>query len=1285
MLYKAQLIFTILVSIMAGKTGKENILPCGKNLTVLQWNCRSLNKNILYLTQFLSQNKCDVLCIQSPLCYFNKLPNLEGFYYPPVIDLKDKGKWLKVVTYIKCGLSYEAIKSPVTPNPLGHSCAVQIPSKYGKKINLVNVYYPKGCSKIEDSAWLTELNENAGHWMIVGDFNDHHNMWDPYVKNKTSHLADNINNSLLQLLNDGSVTRIPDVHNHKPSAIDLSLVSTDIYLNSDWTVFPDTLQSDHLAILITLYNIDPGHENKNRKAEYNYNLADWSLFQQLLQKPSAEDVQDNDIEIYYNNLRNCIIDAADRSIPKKTFKKFTGKTQPASWWNEECQEAIDNKRLITQRFLKNQNNINYDLMKHHQRNCSKVTAQAKLKDWSNFVSENITSYRDSSKVWKKIKQHKGRFKLPDKPLNDNGRLTVGDRDKADVLAETFSRVSKLKYMEPDKLHFRTEMEKDFKHPEPDNSNPINCAMSVSECGKAIKQIKQAKKAPGSCRISYSMIKQLPNHFVSILTDFFNTCWKNDKIPIAWKQAQVVAIPKVGKPKNLPSSYRPISLTPHLGKIYERIIKNRMEYFLDKNNIIPPCQAGFRKGRSCTDHVVRLVEKMKKTLTSKNKTLLTTFFDVKKAYDTVWHARLLVKIQRLGITGHTYNFIKDFITGRSMQVKVGDALSYPHPLEMGVPQGSIIAPILFSVMLHDIDLVDVKGATVLLYADDMVIIDTQKPRIYNKTEPKMNPFQTKVNNLIDYMHLNGFDLSADKTVFMVVSRHKVLLDNCRLTVGDIKLKPSKTVKFLGVVIHRNLLWGPHINHLVEKANKVISVIKFLRAEPWARGQKFLTDIVKALVRSRLTYGQEAFFAAPKSDLKLLETVELKALKIALNIPRSANNKATYDEVGWLSLAEERKLRATQYVLRATATDSNPTNEVLTDDFTQFNNIKYTWLREKSQRQYDKIYPIWEYAKPILKKVNLETEDIVRHNAPMHPPWLLEIPSIADSLPIDLKKSDNPLLAGSVAKELINTKYVHFLKVYTDGSKLSDGSVGCAFVIPDLQITKRFKLNDGVSIFTAELFAIYMALSYVNDLTNKPFAVVVCTDSKSSLQALQSETKNRSEIQTEIKFLAHQIIITGTELQLQYVPSHTGIRGNDLADCAAKEAALLHKQFVINLKVSLSEASSKIINLLNKEQNQGEERDRFPVLPLSLLTMFRKIRTNSCLYTFIKPLCACGELVNFHHIFTACPHTTYFHRLHEHIKTLNLTPTQCLHHHKDLGWSHVKLVCKTIYTSPLGKWF
>ncbi|KAL8561702.1 hypothetical protein ACOMHN_025986 [Nucella lapillus] len=223
---------------------------------------------------------------------------------------------------------------------------------------------------------------------------------------------------------------------------------------------------------------------------------------------------------------------------------------------------------------------------------------------------------------------------------------------------------------------RRNAESTFSTPPQDNSTSFNSDLTLDEVRTAVASLETNSKATGTDPISYHMIRRCSEPALRMLHTFFQTCWTTGNIPKDWKKATVVAIPKNGKPPQQTSSYRPIALTPHLGKLYERVLKNRLDHHLEKNEILPLCQAGFRKGRNCMEHVVRLIEDTQKwSLKGKNKKAVATFFDIKKAFDSVWHAKLLNKMGPLGITGRMYNSIQTFLDSREITVKEG---SYSSP-------------------------------------------------------------------------------------------------------------------------------------------------------------------------------------------------------------------------------------------------------------------------------------------------------------------------------------------------------------------------------------------------------------------------------------------------------------------------------------------------------------------------------------------------------------------------------------------------------------------------------
>lgn len=1228
------------------------------------------------------------------------LPHLDGYYYPPEVGLEN-GR-VMVATYVSTRLTYFPQASPATTEDCRlTTCAVSIPSQGGRRygVNLVNVYYPSGSKSEAQVTWLKQLNSDQSNWVVAGDFNVSHRLWDPSVRDGGEHLANTISDSNLALLNDGSLTHIGQT-GQRNSAIDLSLATPGISLDAYWETGDDHLQSDHLPIHLVLGNVEPASAETDQTPKYLYDKADWERFQSLLDAECREhDPSSPDVNVYLENIRSMILRAADKAIPKRAPGARGIHGLSSAWWNAACHEATAAKRRALRTFKKDMSEANRKAVEETTKHCQNVADNAKREHWERFVTEKVREPSDGSKVWKKVNAFRKRRQQPERPLLVNDQFTRGAKEKAEALAETFSKVSQSRHLPAEVAEMRRREETKFKAPMADNSAPFNGSLTLGELETAIGNLGSASKATGRDPISYHMIRRFTKPMNEVLLKLFQFCWESDTVPEAWKEAVVVAIPKDGKPRHLPTSYRPIALTPHLGKVYERMVKRRLEHFLEKHGILPVCQAGFRRGRSCMEHVVRLVEHVKKAFT-RNHSVAATFFDIKRAFDTVWHGKLLDKLSQIGISGHLYQFVKAFLDNRRMAVKVGSATSDTYTLDMGVPQGSVIAPLLFVVMLHDLeDSIRRKGISVSLFADDLAIwMRVESKKVSQHLKQRLRTYQACIDDVQRYMERNGFELSAEKTVLMVFTRRtRLVRSGITIKVRGKVIEPSHEAKFLGVTLNRSLTWGPHIRKLITKAMRGANLVKLLSKETWVT-PKSLVNLTRALVRSRLMYGCEAFLNACDSHWLELERVELAALKASLGLPKGAVNDLVYQEVGWTPLRETCRQSSANFEARA-HTVPNCVQEVLGENFASDEDPHRSRLRQKAPLLYQRTQPLRAGTKKIWDRCGispLKADPLPNHG---HPPWELEKPTFDHSYGEAHSKKADPLYLATLAKERVSTRLSQHLKIFTDGSVLEEGEIGCAFVIPDLKITKRYKLSAGVSIFTAELYAILMACSYVNDLPNPPRAVAILSDSKSSLQALaRGGTKNRGSFQQEILLLAHQIICKGTDLTLMWLPSHTGIRGNDLADCAARTAARTGTPVEAGLSVSEIKGKTRWAAHREREEFLRERcaahgwlflsgvKMHVPQLPRKNLQVLCRIRTASSRYVWLNPRCGCGTGLDLQHVVGGCRSLpkdlspVWDLRTAEKLKTEDF-----LRPHPRLGEGPMRILTDAIIKSDLAKWF
>jgi len=283
----------------------------------------------------------------------------------------------------------------------------------------------------------------------------------------------------------------------------------------------------------------------------------------------------------------------------------------------------------------------------------------------------------------------------------------------------------------------------------------------------------------------------------------------------------------------------------------------------KNVLLNNNQSGFRHGRSTQDNIIRLQDQINKFLRNEGYTV-GIFLDFEKAYDMLWRPGLLVKLKRLGITGLTLSYIKAFLEDRTFQVKIGNVLSNKTKLETGIAQGSIIAPLLFLIMINDFpESLNIEN---MLFADDSAVFKSGKNLKF--IVEQMQKHLTKIQQWCDEW---GFKLSASKSVAVVFSFKKVPIDITNvLKIGTKSIKVEKSVKFLGIIFDNRLTWKPHIEYLINKCKNRLQLMQVLCGNKWGADIKSLLTIYKTLVRPIIDYGAIAYDSASKTLQDAVET-------------------------------------------------------------------------------------------------------------------------------------------------------------------------------------------------------------------------------------------------------------------------------------------------------------------------------------------------------------------------------------------------------------------------------
>ena len=297
--------------------------------------------------------------------------------------------------------------------------------------------------------------------------------------------------------------------------------------------------------------------------------------------------------------------------------------------------------------------------------------------------------------------------------------------------------------------------------------------------------------------------------------------KFKQFPDDWKIATIVSLYKGGK-KDEVSNYRPVSLLPVVGKILEKIIHIHINEYFEKNNILCSYQGGFRKNHSTLNTITNFTSDIFDAINNKE-TTIATFFDLKKAFDTVNHTKLINKLKKMGIKGDIIELIENYLSKRYQKTICNNKISSTKRITCGVPQGSILGPLLFLVYINDIEniLCDVKFQ---LYADDTVIYLSGK-----NTMKVKETLQKNINKFVEWCEINKLTINIRKTKVMVFgTRHFINKSkNIELSIGKELLQSVPTYKYLGINLDQTLNYNYHLKSIVGLISHKLFVFSKIR--------------------------------------------------------------------------------------------------------------------------------------------------------------------------------------------------------------------------------------------------------------------------------------------------------------------------------------------------------------------------------------------------------------------------------------------------------------------------
>ena len=615
----------------------------------------------------------------------------------------------------------------------------------------------------------------------------------------------------------------------------------------------------------------------------------------------------------WNILNTVLTEEADILCPIRTYNIRVNRPP---WMTHELIEMTLDRDYFYKKAKRTQSSDDWNIAKFLRNQTNRAIRQAK----ADFVVEQLTvNEGNSSKFWRTINAvmpgSKDKTKNAKIVLTDQTGLKIDDKQVASHINHFFTEVGKPVNCEPIDNSLGTSSAKIKKGPStgtvPDTDTGENNTdntdfrnliqtfvlgkLGLLEVRKLIAAV-NVSKSSGLTNMSSRLVKDGLLALLPQITHLFNFSLNNAIFPTVWKHALVIPIPKTGDLTKV-NNYRPISLLPLPGKILEKLVHTQLTNHLEENGFISDSQFGFRRQRSTTHAITHFLNQVYSNI---NKSAITAaiFIDFRKAFDCVQHSTLLGKLKELYLDQQTQTWLTSYLSGRSQRTLANNVYSQSESVKQGVPQGSVLGPLLYIIYANDIaQCVNKSGYT--FYADDTVLY-TKKKSLTNAARD----LQADLNGLMLWCKQNQIYINTSKTKLMFFGSNQALA-NATLPsfhVDQIEIDRATHYTYLGIKLDEQLDFEAHVNTIIAKVSSKILNLRKIR---FFITRKAAVLIYKNMILPLLEYGDVLLDSAKSETRKKLQVLQNKALRCALNMDRDTPSNTLHKEASLNKLKLRRK--------------------------------------------------------------------------------------------------------------------------------------------------------------------------------------------------------------------------------------------------------------------------------------------------------------------------------------------------------------------------------------------
>ena len=749
--------------------------------------------------------------------------------------------------------------------------------------------YADFLSEFDD--FVNEVSLLPGKLILLGDFNVH---WDNPSKNDVIHFSSTTTAAgFAQCVNGPthSLGHTLDLVFTRCDESDKSLLK-DCYID-------ETCMSDHHIVCFTLQLPKPipmqtvSTLRNYRKIDKNQFVN--SLTELLSSKPINVDV-DPLFEWYESGMEELL----------DTYAPATIKTRPVKnrmpWFNDSIHTARRERRRAERKWRKSRSDQDRELYMKEKRYVCELTETAK----ESYFKDKLASC-SSKDVYRTINS------LLNKKSNH-----LPFYDSAARLSYQFS-----KYFVEKIDTIRDQLDNLPVMPLPDFNNTLNDDIPSLEVLRPVSQsdlLKIITRSPSKSSrldpIPTWFLKENIDHLLPVLTNIVNISLSSGIFPKGAHRAVIKPLLKnASMDKNNIKNYRPVSNLTYVGKLIEKVACSRLMEHVEANNLADPFQSAYRPRHSTETALIKVKNDIMFSLNS-NKVILVVLLDLSAAFDTIDHHILVSRLStRIGIKGTALKWFQSYLDGWSTQVDIAGELSAPIISKFGLPQGSVVGPVGFTIYTLPVsDITQHHNVSYHVYADDIQLYVSFDPKIRGELDCALLSLQNCICDIKNWMSINKLKLNDSKTEFFIAaSPHNFRkLPDITLTIGNISVKPTDTIKNLGAFFDVHMSMNSHINNVSRTVTFHLRNISRIRRYI---DQSTCHHAVRSLILSRLDYCNGLLSSLPKLHVNRLQRLQNWAARLVFEVGRSHSAQPLINSLHWLPIQQRIIFKLLLYVYKS----------------------------------------------------------------------------------------------------------------------------------------------------------------------------------------------------------------------------------------------------------------------------------------------------------------------------------------------------------------------------------